>query len=109
MPLGRGLATATTSATFFQQFEQRILAASFASVTDLPAIRASASGSMLTRRPARAADAHEEVTEAVVQLLDVRQHAHACIVRSVPEPVHSVRDSVPTCMAPAARGIRTPT
>jgi hypothetical protein len=48
---GLGLATATTSATFFPQFEQRIRAASFASVTDLPAMRASASGSMRRDAP----------------------------------------------------------
>jgi hypothetical protein len=47
---GLGLATATTSATFLPQCEQRIRVASFVSVTDLPAIRASASGS--TRRVA---------------------------------------------------------
>jgi hypothetical protein len=41
-----GLATATTSAAFLPHLEQRILAASFTSVTDLPAIRTSASGSM---------------------------------------------------------------
>jgi len=45
-PRGRGFATATISATFFPQFEHRIRVARFASVTDLPAIRASASGSM---------------------------------------------------------------
>jgi hypothetical protein len=32
----------------------------------------------------------------------MRQHAHGRIVRSVPEPVHAVRDSVRTCIA--ARG-----
>jgi hypothetical protein len=30
--------------------------------------------------PARACNAHEEVTEAVIQLLDVREHAHARMV-----------------------------
>jgi hypothetical protein len=42
---GLGSATATTAATFLPQFEHRIRVASFASVTDRPAIRASASGS----------------------------------------------------------------
>ena len=41
--------TATTSATFFPQFEKRIRAESAASVTDRPAIRASASGSTCCR------------------------------------------------------------
>ena len=45
-PRGLGRATATTSATFLPQLEHRIRVASFVSVTDLPAIRASASGSM---------------------------------------------------------------
>ena len=45
-PRGLGLATATSSATFLPHCEQRIRAASFENVTDLPAIRASASGSM---------------------------------------------------------------
>jgi hypothetical protein len=46
-----GLATATTSATFLPQCERRIRCASAASVTDLPAIRASASGSMWRDAP----------------------------------------------------------
>jgi len=46
-----GLATATTSAAFFPQLEQRIRLASFASVTDRRAIRASASGSMCRDAP----------------------------------------------------------
>jgi hypothetical protein len=33
-------------------------------------------GEISPRRPARATDAHEEVTEAVIKPLDVRQHAH---------------------------------
>ena len=48
---GLGLATATTSATFFPQFEHRIRTASFASVTDRPAICASASGSICREVP----------------------------------------------------------
>jgi len=43
---GLGLAIGTPCASFFPQFEQRIRIASFANVTDLPAIRASASDSM---------------------------------------------------------------
>jgi len=50
-PRGLGLATATTSATFFPHCEHRIRVASFANVTDLPAIRASASGSMWREVP----------------------------------------------------------
>jgi hypothetical protein len=42
---------ATTSATFFPQLQHRIRLASFASVTDLPAIRASVSGSMCRDTP----------------------------------------------------------
>jgi hypothetical protein len=45
-PRGLGLATAITSATFFPQLEHRIRVESAASVAALPAIRASASGSM---------------------------------------------------------------
>ena len=45
-PRGLGRATAITSATFLPHCEQRIRVASAASVMDLPAIRASASGSM---------------------------------------------------------------
>jgi hypothetical protein len=59
-PRGLGRATATTSATFFPQFEQRIRVESTASVADLPAIRASASGSMCRRHSAGTGDAHEE-------------------------------------------------
>jgi hypothetical protein len=51
-----GLATATTSATFFPQFEHRIRCARAASVADRPTIRASASGSMCREAP------HEHVT-----------------------------------------------
>ena len=43
-PRGLGLATATTSATFLPHCEQRIRAASAASVTFLPTRLASASG-----------------------------------------------------------------
>jgi len=54
-----GLATATSSATFFPHCEQRTLVASFASVTDLRTIRASASGSMCRDAP------HEQVTRTM--------------------------------------------
>jgi hypothetical protein len=50
-PRGLGRATATTSATFFPHCEQRIRVESAASVTDLPASRASASGSMCREVP----------------------------------------------------------
>ena len=45
-PRPLGLATATTSATFFPQFEHYIRAVRVASVAERPAILASASGSM---------------------------------------------------------------
>ena len=98
-----GLATATTSATFFPQFEQRIRAESAASVTDLPAIRASASGSMCGDAPQ--GDAHQEVAEAFVESLDVGQHAHGSIVRGAGGHVHSARDSVGICMALRERAL----
>jgi hypothetical protein len=48
---GLGLATATTSATFFPQGEHRIRFATAANVAERPAIRASASGSMCRDTP----------------------------------------------------------
>jgi hypothetical protein len=45
-PRSLGLATATTSATFFPHCEHRIRCARAANVAERPAIRASASGSM---------------------------------------------------------------
>lgn len=57
------------------QFEHRIRVGSFASVTGFPAIRAGASGS--TCRAAHAAHPYQELTEGVVEPLDVRQDARA--------------------------------
>src|SRR5215472_19113964 len=79
-PRGLGLATATTSATFLPHCEHRIRSARAASVTERPAIRASASGSMCRDAP------HGQVTrtmkspEGVIELPDVRQHAHGRMV-----------------------------
>jgi hypothetical protein len=58
-PRGLGRATATTSATFLPHCEQRIRVASCASVTDLPASLASASGSIWRDAP------HEQVTRTM--------------------------------------------
>jgi hypothetical protein len=38
-------------------------------------------------------DAHDEVTEGVIELRDVRQHAHARTVRGESGCVHSVHDT----------------
>jgi hypothetical protein len=57
-----GLATATTSATFLPQCERRIRCASAASVTERPAIRASASGSMWRDAP------HGQVTRTALRI-----------------------------------------
>jgi len=35
----------------------------------------------VARRPARAADAHQELPEGIIELLDVSEHAHARMVR----------------------------
>ena len=51
MPRGRGLATATTSASLLPHFEQRRRGASDANVADRPTSRASASGSMWREAP----------------------------------------------------------
>jgi len=57
------------------QFEHRIRCARAASVTDLPAIRASASGSMWRDAP-HGQVTHEEVAETVIKPLDMGQYAH---------------------------------
>jgi hypothetical protein len=49
------------------------------SVIDQPTRRARASGSM--RCAALADHAHEEITEAIIQFLDVNEHPHPQIVR----------------------------
>lgn len=51
MPLGPGLATATTSAAFFPHCEQRRRVAKASSVMDQPTRRASASGSLSREKP----------------------------------------------------------
>ena len=51
----------------------------------------------LTARAAFAHNADQEVAEAVIQSLDVRQHAHARMVLSGSERVHAVSGGVPTC------------
>ena len=51
--------------------------------------------------PGRAAgtrDAHEEVTETLVETLDVGQHAHTRMVRTACEGVHAVVLDVSCCM-----------
>jgi hypothetical protein len=53
----------------------------------------------LTAGAAFAHNADQEVAEAVIQSLDVGQHAHARIVLSGGERVHAVAGGVPTCTA----------
>jgi hypothetical protein len=73
-PRDLGLATATASAAFFPHLEQRIRLASAASVADLPAIRASASGSMCRAAPQGQVTRTRESPKQ--SSLDVGQHAH---------------------------------
>jgi hypothetical protein len=79
-PRGLGLATATTSATFFPHREQRIRVASAASVTFLPSEPGERFRLDVPRGAARAGDAHEELAETVLKPLDVRQHARLRMV-----------------------------
>src|SRR6516164_9332016 len=53
-------------------------------------------------RPAGTGDAYEEVTEALVEPLDVRQHAHGRMVRTVREAVHAVAEARSPCMRSSA-------
>src|SRR5262249_30088121 len=86
-PRDLGLATATTSATFFPQFEQRIRVASFASVTDLPAMRASASSSMC--RPVR----HGHVTLQAGASYCLPDFVPTAATHAAPAPAGSARRS----------------
>jgi hypothetical protein len=70
-PRGLDFATATPSAAFFPHLEQRIRGASSVSVTFQPT-RRERLGLNLAARGALAQHAHQEITEAVVQPLDVR-------------------------------------
>jgi hypothetical protein len=69
-----GLATATTSAAFFPHCEQRNRGARSSSIIDQPIRRARASTAL-------ADHSHQELAEAIVQSLDVSEHAHARMVR----------------------------
>jgi hypothetical protein len=53
-------------------------------------------------RTASARDLHEEVTERVVEPLDVRQDAHGRMVRTPCEGVHAVPERAVHCMKSAA-------
>jgi len=90
MPRGLGLATATTSAAFFPHREQRRPCASSLSATDQPTSRARASGSISRQVPHLADHAHQELTKAIVQLLDVRERAHRRMVVTAGAAVHAV-------------------
>jgi len=79
MPRGLGLATATTSAAFLPHCEQRMRSASSLSVIFQPT-RRKCLRLNLTARAALADHPHEEVAEAIVELLDVREHAHPRMV-----------------------------
>jgi hypothetical protein len=41
---------------------------------------------------------HEVIAEAIIEPLDVRQHAHTGMVLTVPEAVHAVPEAFPPCM-----------
>jgi hypothetical protein len=56
-------------------------------------------------RAAGAGDPHDEVTEGVIELRDMRQHAHLLIMRSSRERVHAVGDSVRGCMTPTCQAV----
>ena len=56
-------------------------------------------GLNLTAGTALAHDADQEVAEAVIQSLDVKQHAHARMVLSGTERVHAVGGSALSCTA----------
>ena len=78
-PRGLGLATATTSVTFFPHCG--IAAGSPALPTSPSAPRSSrAPPARCAGCPAWAGDAHEEVTETIIKPLDVRQQAHGRMV-----------------------------
>jgi|SRR5215469_10732927 len=81
-PLGLGLAIATTSAAFFPDLEQHFQPTGPAE-GHFPANQASECLRLnLTASAAIADHAHEEVAEAIVQPLDVRQHAYGRMVRT---------------------------
>jgi hypothetical protein len=104
-PRGLGRATATTSATFFPHCEHRIRVASCASVADLPAIRASASGSIWRDVPQGHVTRTGKLPKAIVELLEASRRTGAwCRYASM--TVHAVRDNVSTCMAPTWRAIQ---
>jgi hypothetical protein len=44
----------------------------------------------MARHPTRASDAHQEIAEAIIEPLDVRQHAHGRMVSMTGEGVYSV-------------------
>jgi hypothetical protein len=52
----------------------------------------------LSRTSEIADQSHQELTEAIVELVDVSEHPHGQILRQLAERVHSVRGSVHTCM-----------
>lgn len=68
-------------------------------VIDQPTRLARASGSISRPRAAVTDRSHEELTEAVVELVDLRQHAHGQSVQLHCRRVYSVHDSVATCTA----------
>jgi len=59
----------------------------------------------VTGTSARARNAHEEIAEAVVELLDVREYAHARMVLTLREAVHAVQDPAPNCTVESAYGL----
>jgi hypothetical protein len=104
MSRGLGLATATTSAAFFPHREQRNLGASALSVVDRPQQARQDFWCDVTRGAARAAHAHQELPEAVVELLDVSEHTHWRMVRGGVGRVYSALGKVGHCMPLADQG-----
>jgi hypothetical protein len=69
--------TATTSTPFAPHLLQRMRFPTASSVAEAPHRRASAFRLGNALRSALAGDLHEEVTERIVEFLDMRQHSHA--------------------------------
>ena len=92
-----GFATAVTCAVFLPHREHRIRSASSLSVVFQPRQSCKCVWLNLTARAALTHHTHEEVAEAVIEPLDVSEHAHAHMVRSRRARVCSVRDNVLNC------------
>ena len=96
-PGGLGRATATISATFFPHCEQAHPARERRERHRPPGDARERFGLDVPGRPAGAGDAHQEVTEALVEPLDVRQHAHRRMVGTDGGRVHAVPELCSPC------------